>query len=55
MVVGEAGVDIMKLRLKIVNWKNSELKAGHHGSRSKQRIEDLNRVLAENLNRKGQV
>lgn len=42
MVLGEAGVDIMKLRLKTFNWKNYELKAGHHGSRSKQRDEGLN-------------
>ena len=43
MVVGEAGVDIMKLRLKIVNWKNNELKAGHHGSRPRKKRHPLQR------------
>ena len=35
MVAGEAGVDVRKLRFKRINWKDNELKAGHHGSRTR--------------------
>lgn len=35
MVAGEAGVDVRKLRFKRINWKDNELKAGHHGWRTR--------------------
>lgn len=35
MVAGEAGVDVRKLRFKRINWEDNELKAGHHGWRTR--------------------